>query len=73
MTDSKAFSLGSNVSGLGQKWLDHNQVIAIDGPAASGKSTAAQRVAVSLNFVHVNSATDCVKNFAFRSIRLMSD
>lgn len=55
MTDSKAFSLGSNVSGLGQKGLDHNQVIAIDGPAASGKSTAAQRVAVSLNFVHVNS------------------
>ena len=31
------------------------QVIAIDGPAASGKSTTAHRVAARLGYVHVNS------------------
>ncbi len=55
MTDPKAFSLESNVNRPHQKGPNDNKVIAIDGPAASGKSTAAQRVAVSLNFVHVNS------------------
>jgi cytidylate kinase len=32
-----------------------NHVIAIDGPAASGKSTTARQVAERLGFVHVNS------------------
>ena len=31
------------------------RVIAVDGPAASGKSTTARRVADALDFVHVNS------------------
>ena len=31
------------------------RVIAVDGPAASGKSTTARRVAEALGFVHVNS------------------
>jgi cytidylate kinase len=55
VTDSKAASSELNVTGLSRKGLCYNKVIAIDGPAASGKSTAAQRVARRLNFVHVNS------------------
>ncbi|MGQ0537528.1 MAG: (d)CMP kinase [Gemmatimonadaceae bacterium] len=35
----------------------HRTVIAIDGPAASGKSTTAQRVAARLGYAHVDSGS----------------
>ena len=48
-------SLRPSLDSSEKEGSDLKKVIAIDGPAASGKSTAARYVAESLNFVHVNS------------------
>ena len=40
---------------MGRRTKRAGQVVAIDGPAASGKSSAAQEVAGRLGFAHVNS------------------
>ncbi|MCB1065366.1 MAG: (d)CMP kinase [Verrucomicrobiae bacterium] len=44
-----------NESAVGGTAEARHRVIAIDGPAASGKSTVARRVAESLGFLYVNS------------------
>src|SRR4029434_8503363 len=36
-------------------YLSHHCVIAIDGPAASGKSSVARKLARQLGFIYVNS------------------